>query len=122
MAFDYVISMDVGTYFHHACVLDPQGTQLFPTRVNQDETELRNLFTRYIDGHHTVLVVDDQPNNIGRLTVPVAQNTGATVRYLPGLAMRQLSRIHAGNSTTDTRDAYVIAHAGPNLPEFLTQC
>lgn len=49
----------------------------------------------------------------------VAQDTGATVRYLPGLAMRQLSRIHAGNSKTDIRDAFVIAHAGANLPDAL---
>lgn len=30
MAFDYVISMDVGTYFHHACVLDPKEPNSFP--------------------------------------------------------------------------------------------
>lgn len=39
--------------------------------------------------------------------------------YLPGLAMRQLSRIHVGNSKTAVRDAYVIAHAGLNLPDSL---
>ena len=66
-----------------------------------------------------MLVVVDQPNNIGRLTVAIAQSMGTTVRYLPGLAMRQLSRIHVGNAKTDVRDAYVIAHAGLNLPESL---
>ncbi|WP_257160784.1 IS110 family transposase, partial [Corynebacterium cystitidis] len=35
------------------------------------------------------------------------------------LAMRQLSRIHTGNSKTDVRDAFVIAHAGLNLPDAL---
>ena len=30
MAYDYVIGMDVGKYFHHACVLDPQDRQLLP--------------------------------------------------------------------------------------------
>lgn len=25
MAYDFVIGVDVGKYFHHACVLDPQG-------------------------------------------------------------------------------------------------
>ena len=119
MAFDYAIGMNVGTYFHHACVLDAQGTQLLSKRVNQHETELRNLFTRHIDGHHTMLVVVDQPSTIGRLTVAVVQDIGAAVRYLPGLAMRQLSRIHAGNSTTDTRDAYVIAYTELNLPDSL---
>src|SRR5699024_11834136 len=67
------------------------------------------------------LVVVDQPNNIGRLTVAVAQDIGVDVRYLPGLAMRQLSRIHAGNSKTDVRDAYIIAYAGKYLPESLRQ-
>ena len=26
MTYDYVIGMDVGKYFHHACVLDIDGT------------------------------------------------------------------------------------------------
>ncbi|CAB0538159.1 IS110 family transposase [Corynebacterium diphtheriae] len=66
-----------------------------------------------------MLVVVDQPNNIGRLTVAIARSMGTTVRYLPSLAMRQLSRIHVGNAKTDVRDVYVIAHAGLNLPESL---
>lgn len=119
MAFDYVIGMDVGKYFHHACVLDAHGQQILSKRVNQDETELRTLFSRFISPDSNVLVVVDQPNNIGRLTVAVARDAGATVRYLPGLAMRQLSRIHAGNAKTDIRDAFVIAHAGANLPDAL---
>ena len=28
MAYDFVIGMDVGKYFHHACVLDAQGNQV----------------------------------------------------------------------------------------------
>lgn len=51
-----------------------------------------------------VLVVVDQPNNIGRLTVTVTQAIGADVHYLPGLAIRQLSRIHVSNSKTDIRN------------------
>lgn len=35
--------------------------------------------------------------------------------------MRQLSRIHAGNSKTDVRDAYIIAYAGKYLPESRRQ-
>lgn len=49
----------------------------------------------------------------------VAQDIGFDVLYLPGLAMRQLPRIHAGNSKTGVRDAYIIAYAGRNLPESL---
>ena len=119
MANDFVIGMDVGKYFHHACVLDPQGNQVLSKRINQHEGSLRKLFGTYLADNTSVLVVVDQPNNIGRLTVAVAQAMGAEVRYLPGHAMRQLSRIHVGNSKTDVRDAYVIAHAGLNLPDAL---
>ena len=122
MTYRYVIGMDVGKYFHHACVLDEHGTQVLSKQVNQHETSLRDLFASFIgkvDQSHDVLVVVDQPNNIGRLTVAIAQSMGTTVRYLPGLAMRQLSRIHVGNAKTDVRGAYVIAHAGLNHPESL---
>lgn len=97
MTYDFIIGMDVGKYFHHACVLNCDGKQVLSKRVNQNEKALRELFTRFLTHDHRVLVVVDQPNNIGRLTVAIAQDMGATVRYLPGLAMRQLSRIHAGN-------------------------
>ena len=111
--------MDVGKYFHHACVLDSHGAQVLSKRINQNEQALRALFSNFYSGNNKVLVVVDQPNNIGRLTVAVAQDLGIDMRYLPGLAMRQLSRIHAGNAKTDIRDAYIIAHAAKNLPESL---
>lgn len=116
MAYDFVIGVDVGKYFHHACVLDPHGRQVLSKRINQHEGSLRKLFGQFLADNASVLVI---PNNIGRLTVAVTQDMGADVRYLPGLAMRQLSRIHVGNSKTDVRDAYVIAHAGLNLPDSL---
>ena len=121
MTHDYVIGMDVGKYFHHACILDSGGNQVLSKRVNQHEQSLRKLFNCYATNEAKTLVVVDQPNNIGRLTVAVAQDIGVDVRYLPGLAMRQLSRIHAGNSKTDVRDAYIIAYAGKYLPESLRQ-
>ena len=88
-------------------------------RINQNEQSLRTLFSTYSANDHKVLAVVDQPNNNGRLTVAVAPDIGIDVRYLPGLAVRQLSRIQAGNAKTDIRDAYTIAHAGKNLPESL---
>lgn len=118
MTYDFVIGIDVGKSFHHACVLDSTGTQLASKRIDQYEPELRALFTQYLD-QGTVLVVVDQPNNIGKLTVTVAEDCGAIVAYLPGLSMRQLAHIHAGNAKTDIRDAYVIAHAGYALPNAL---
>ncbi|CAB0825562.1 transposase [Corynebacterium diphtheriae] len=119
MTYDFVIGMDVGKYFHHACVLDPQGRQVLPQHINQHEGSLRKLFSKFLTSDAEVLVVVDQPNNIGRLTVTVTQAIGTDVRYLPRLAIRQLSRIHVGNSKTDIRNAYIIAHAGLNLPDAL---
>ena len=119
MAYDFVIGVDGGTYFHHACALDPHRRQVLSKRINQHEGSLRKLFSKILADDASVLVIVDQPNNIGRLTVTVAQDMGADVRYLPRLAMRQLSHIHVGNSKTDVRDAYVIAHAGLNLPDSL---
>ena len=80
MAYDFVIGVDVGKYFHHACVLDPQGRQVLSKRINQHEGSLRKLFGQFLADNTSVLVIVDQPNNIGRLTVAVAQHMGADDR------------------------------------------
>ena len=69
MTYDYVIGMGVGKYFHHACILDSGGNQVLSKRVNQHEQSLRKLFNCYATNEAKTLVVVDQPNNIGRLTV-----------------------------------------------------
>ena len=46
MTYDYVIGMDACKYFHHACVLDIDGTQVLSKRINQNEKSLRALFQR----------------------------------------------------------------------------
>ena len=76
MAYDFVIGVDVGKYFHHACVLDPQGRQVLSKRINQHEGSLRKLFGQFLADNTSVLVIVDQPNNISRLTVAVAQDMG----------------------------------------------
>ncbi|WP_157895092.1 IS110 family transposase, partial [Corynebacterium diphtheriae] len=48
MAYDFVIGMDVGKYFHHACVLDPQGRQVLSKRINQHEGSLRKIFGKFL--------------------------------------------------------------------------
>ncbi|MBG9339437.1 transposase, partial [Corynebacterium diphtheriae bv. mitis] len=45
MTYDYVIGMDACKYFHHACVLDIDGTQVLSKRINQNEQSLRALFS-----------------------------------------------------------------------------
>ena len=43
MTYNYVIGMDVGKYFHHACILDSNGNQFLSKHVNQHEQSLLNL-------------------------------------------------------------------------------
>jgi len=67
----------------------------------------------------TVLVIVDQPATIGALPIAVAQAEGVLVGYLPGLAMRRIADLHAGEAKTDARDAAVIAQAARTLPHAL---
>ena len=50
MTYDYVIGMDVGKFFHHACVLDQEGHQVQSKRINQHEASLRELFRKFSAG------------------------------------------------------------------------
>ncbi|WP_146705050.1 IS110 family transposase, partial [Shigella flexneri] len=52
--------------------------------------------------------VVDQPATIGALPVAVARSEGVLVGYLPGLAMRRIAALHAGEAKTDARDAAII--------------
>ncbi|VXB02836.1 hypothetical protein ARTHRO9AX_10262 [Arthrobacter sp. 9AX] len=61
----------------------------------------------------------DQPATIGALPVAVAQAAGATVGYLPGLAMRRIADLHPGQAKTDARDAAIIAEAARSMPHTL---
>ncbi|MCF6820959.1 IS110 family transposase [Corynebacterium parakroppenstedtii] len=72
-----------GQYFHHVCVLNRSGSTVLSQRVEHTDTTLTRFFTQFTTTSPTLVVVD-QPNNIGRLTVTVAQATGTDVKYLPG--------------------------------------
>lgn len=116
--YDVFLGLDVGKEEHHACALDHNGQRLHDKPLPQDESRLRELFTRLSD-HGQVLVVVDQPASIGALAVVVARTMGIEVAYLPGLAMRRIADLHPGNAKTDARDAYVIAEAGRTMPHAL---
>jgi hypothetical protein len=88
--------------------LNRAGERLFDKPLPQDEARLRELFVS-LQHHGTVLIVVDQPNTIGALSVAVARDCGCEVAYLPGLAMRKAADLYPGNSKTDARDAYIIA-------------
>jgi len=83
-----------------------------------DEAELRPLIAE-LKTHGRLLCVVDQPSTIGALPVAVARDEGVLVAYLPGLAMRRIADLHAGEAKTDARDAAIIAEAGRSMPHTL---
>ena len=116
--FDVFVGLDVGKEHHHATALNTAGKRLHDKALPQDETALREVFTK-LTVHGSVLVIVDQPATIGALPVTVARAMGIEVAYLPGLAMRRIADLHPGNAKTDARDAYIIAEAGRTMPHAL---
>jgi transposase len=104
------IGVDVGKQAHHAVALDRAGKRILDCALPNDETKLRALVTK-LKGHGQVLLVVDQPAMVGALPVAVARTEGVLVAYLPGLAMRRIADLHAGEAKTDARDAYIIEAA-----------
>lgn len=112
------LGVDVGKGAHHAVALNRAGKRLLDSSLPNDETKLRALIAK-LKEHGPVLLVVDQPATIGVLPVTVARDEGALVAYLPGLSMRRIADLHAGESKTDARDAYVIAEAARSMPHTL---
>jgi len=112
------VGLDVGKSEHHAVALDRDGKRLLDRALPQDEARLREIITGLQD-HGPVLLVVDQPATIGALPVAVAQTAGATVGYLPGLAMRRIADLHPGEAKTDARDAAIIAETARTMPHTL---
>jgi transposase len=115
---DVFIGVDVGKGEHHAVALDRAGKQLFDKALPNDEAKLRALIGQ-LKRHGQVLFVVDQPATIGALPIAVAQAENVLVGYLPGLAMRRIADLHAGEAKTDARDAAIIAQAARTLPHAL---
>ena len=112
------IGVDVGKGAHHAVALDRAGKRLLDSALPNDETKLRALIER-LKQHGQILLVVDQPATVGALPVAVARAEGVLVAYLPGLAMRRIADLHAGEAKTDARDAYIIAEAARSMPHTL---
>ena len=112
------VGVDVGKGAHHAVALDRKGKRLLDCALPNDETKLRALIGK-LKEHGQVLLVVDQPATVGALPVAVARDEGVLVAYLPGLAMRRIADLHAGEAKTDARDAYIIAEAARSLPHTL---
>ncbi|WP_182262801.1 transposase [Rhodococcus sp. UFZ-B548] len=116
--YDVRCGIDVGKTSHYAVALAPDGQRLCGTDLPQDESRIRCLLED-LARHGRVLVVVDQPRNIGALPVAVARECGVDIAYLPGLRMRRIADLYPGRSKTDARDAFVIADAARTLPDTL---
>ncbi len=117
-AIQVFVGIDVGKGAHHAVALNRSGKRLLDSALPNDEAKLRALIAK-LKEHGPVLLVVDQPATVGALPVAVARDEGALVAYLPGLAMRRIADLHAGEAKTDARDAYIIAEAARTLPHTL---
>jgi transposase len=112
------VGVDVGKEAHHAVALGRKGNRLLDGPLPNDEAKLRALIGE-LKQHGPILLVVDQPATVGALPVAVARAEGVWVAYLPGLAMRRIADLHAGESKTDARDAYIIAEAARSMPHTL---
>ncbi|ARK93844.1 IS110 family transposase [Burkholderia pseudomallei] len=115
---DVFVGVDVGKGQHHAVALDRNGKRLYNKALPNDEVKLRALIAE-LKTHGRLLFVVDQPSTIGALPVAVARAEGVLVAYLPGLAMRRIADLHAGEAKTDARDAAIIAEAARSMPHTL---
>ena len=116
---DVYLGLDVGKGEHHATALTPLGKRVLDKRLPNTEPRLREVFTKLQTKHGTVLVVVDQPASIGALPLAVARDVGCRVVYLPGLTMRRIADLYAGEAKTDARDAAIIADAARTMPHTL---
>lgn len=118
MPIDVFVGVDVGKADHHAVALDRDGLVLLDRSLPQREAALVELIEE-LRAHGRVLFVVDQPATIGALPLAVARSMGVEVGYLPGLAMRRIADVHAGEAKTDARDAAIIAQAARTMPHAL---
>lgn len=116
--YDIYCGIDVGKSAHHAIALTADGRRILSRDLPQDEAMLRALFGE-LAVHGSVLMVVDQPRNIGALPIAVARDSGLDVAYLPGLRMRRIAALYPGQAKTDARDAFIIADAARTLPDTL---
>ena len=116
--YDVYCGIDVGKSSHHAIALRADGSRILSRELPQDEGRIRSLIDE-LANYGSVLVVVDQPRNIGALPLAVAQDCGVDLAYLPGLRMRRIADLYAGSAKTDARDASVIADAARTLPDTL---
>lgn len=114
------IGLDIGKSDHHATALTADGKKVYDKQLPNSQPKLLQLLTKLVAQHGPALLVVDQPATIDALPVAVAQSLeGVAVAYLPGLTMRRVANLHAGNTKTDARDATMIAETARTMPATL---
>lgn len=118
--FAVVVGLDVGKTSHYAWASTgpADNDRVFSGPLPNQQADLEALYQRLAE-HGRLLVVVDQPSNIGSLAVATALEAGIEVAYLPGYSMRSFARFKPGSSKTDRRDAKLIAQAAWAGPDAL---
>lgn len=112
------VGVDVGKSFHYIWALDENRNCIYKGQVAQDETAIKEALLSCGDTSD-MLVVVDQPNNIGRLVVMCARSLGAEVAFIPSKSMRAEAERQGKTSKTDRMDAEAIAVATFEAPALI---
>lgn len=113
---DAYLGLGVGKFFHRACAVNREGTELPSRRVANSEAELGGAIA---ERPADTLAVVDQRRNIGALATRRARAAGRPVAYLPGPAEHELAKALPGIAKTGAKDAQAIARAALGTPEAL---
>jgi len=96
------LGIDVGKPDRHATAVNRASEFVHDKLLPRSEPKIRQVLKVLAAKYRDLLVVVDQPNNIGRLVIAVAQQLGIQVAYLPVLLMRRVAALHPGQANTDT--------------------
>jgi transposase len=117
--------VDVGKTFHYIHVIDNDARVVLSQQVKQNETLLLDVFQKLIRDENLadasqILVVVDQPHNIGSLVLRCAKHIGCDIACVASLTMRRATSVmQPGNAKTDMRDAKTLAELARSVPTTL---
>ena len=115
---DIHVGVDVGKSFHYMVAQDHNKTTIFKGQIPQDESAIISAFESLAEPSD-ILVVVDQPNNIGALVVRCAISLGCSVAYIPSKAMRHEAERQGKTSKTDKIDAECICTSSFEAPNLI---
>jgi transposase len=102
------LGIDVAKEIHFAFAINSNEEEVYQGKVRQDEKELELLFEK-LNKENNLLIVIDQPKNIGSLIVRIAKNLNIDIKYVSALSMRRYAQSMPNSAKTDRIDARYIA-------------